>query len=467
LFAYLKQFLFDRRPTSESISFPTDHLGKLRSAARYLSFAALSAVGAESLIENAVNVSGDQISIGQTVVENPDEIYVITLGKAGLASALALDHELRGRITRGICISLRKLHPITSDWQMFGGGHPVPNSQSLSAAEACFDLLREANNKNALVIFVVSGGGSAMLEWPVNPDISLDDLQQANHVLVTCGATINEINVVRRAFSAVKGGKLAACAPNAQIVTLIISDTNPGDEASVASGPTLPLPSNTISASKVVQQYQLESKLPDSILRAIAEPQREVKSNSNATHYVLADNSTAVAAAARAASEMRFRVVIADDISEQEISEGCAKLLSRLDAEQPPVCVISGGEFSCVVRGEGRGGRNLETVLTCAPELEHRNEHIVVLSEATDGVDGNSRVAGAIADNRTMERARALGLDASEFLARSDSFAFLEALGDTFGQGPSHTNVRDIRILIKTARDCDEGLDFGVLEPLC
>lgn len=377
-----------------------------------------------------------------------------------MGMALALHDKIGFDITRGICISLRKLNPISEKWAMFGGGHPVPNEQSLSAAQACFELLEEANQKEALVIFAVSGGGSAMLEWPIDAEITLADLQEANRILVTCGASISEVNVVRRSFSAVKGGKLAALIPKAQVVTLIISDTNPGDEASVASGPSLVAPKSELSALEIVQKYQLEAKLPQTILHAINGPQQKVVPHPNHNHYVLADNRTAVQAAVVAASAMGFRTIVTEDICEQEISDGCAQLLSRLQAEAPPVCLISGGEFSCAVRGDGRGGRNIETVLRCAMGLDQWSEDAVIISKATDGLDGNSRVAGAIGDNRTMERGRALGLDAGEFLARSDSFNYLEALQDTFGWGPTHTNVRDIRVLIKTARDTDAGLEI-------
>lgn len=374
--------------------------------------------------------------------------------------ALALNEALGTRIEKGLCISFRKLHPVNRNWTMFGGGHPVPNSDSLRAAQACFELLQQANSERALVIFAVSGGGSAMLEWPVNQSISLENLQDANRALVLCGATIAEINVVRRAFSAVKGGKLAAFAPMARIITLIISDTNPGDEASVASGPTLLSQSPEVSAAEVVLKYNLASQLPESILDVINGPQEKIQPHPNATHYVLADNHTALKAAAEEASFFGFRTVVVHDICEQEISEGCALLLARLQAEEPPVCLISGGEFSCPVHGTGRGGRNLETVVRCAMDLDPSGKQIVVLSEATDGLDGNSGAAGGIADNETLLRAQTLGLNPSDFLTRSDSFNFLEPLGDAFGQGPTHTNVRDIRILLKTNRNSEAGLNF-------
>jgi len=438
------------------------HLQQLRLAARQISLEGSRAVDSQTVTNDALQKRG---ALAHTIEPYVDSkpIYVVTLGKAALGMALTLNEKFGSSIRQGLCISQRKPHPLNRSWQMFGGGHPVPNAQSLSAAKACIELFERADKEQALIIFAVSGGGSAMFECPANPEISLEDLQVANQVLVTCGASIAEVNAVRTAFSAVKGGKLAARAPNARLVTLIISDTNPGDEASVASGPTLVPMNSELSAGEIVSKYDLEQHLPKTILTAINSLSTKVQPHPNATHFVLADNRSAVDAAAAEASHLGFRTVIADEISEQEISDGCAQLLVRLKAEEPPVCLISGGEFSCPVRGEGRGGRNLETVLRCAMELDAEGDHIVILSEATDGVDGNSRVAGAIADNETTARASSLKLDASKFLSNSDSFGFLEALNDTFGQGPTHTNVRDIRILLKTARDCEAGLNFQEL----
>jgi glycerate-2-kinase len=277
----------------------------------------------------------------------------------------------------------------------------LPNEDSLAAAQAAFALLDRANEEQALVIFLVSGGGSAMME---SPTISLYDLRRLNELLVGCGARINEINAVRRVFSRIKGGKMAAYASNARIVTLIVSDTNAGDEANVASGPTL-------------------------------------SPGINSPYKVLLDNATAMEAARQKASELGFASTIAHHICEQPIEEGC-DLLLREDAD----CVISGGEFSCPVRGDGTGGRNLETVL----RLALRMSGVVALSAGTDGIDGNSPAAGAIADETTIARARNLGLDPHDFLARSDSYNFFEKLNDLIVTGPTGTNVRDLRILLKT-----------------
>ncbi len=378
--------------------------------------------------------------------------------------AQGLDEAIGEKITCGLVSSpLISSQLLDSNrWQTFNGGHPFPNEASLEAARCAFAALDRANAERALVIFLVSGGGSAMLEWPVSEEITLADLRRANQALVTCGARISEVNSVRRAFSAVKGGALARRAPRAQIVTLIVSDTNRGDEASVASGPTLPPPADAPEATDVIRHYHLESTLPASILRSV---QRSIVAADcqpeNSHHHVLIDNFTAMEAAGKKALDFVFAYVIPGSICEQPIQEGCDLLLSRIlppstaNEVEGGFCLISGGEFSCPVTSDGRGGRNLETALRCAIGLDQNKnkicQHIVVLSAGTDGIDGNSPAAGAIADETTIDRARELGLDPNEFLARSDSYVFFEQLNDLILTGPTGTNVRDLRILLRSS----------------
>lgn len=363
-------------------------------------------------------------------------IYSIAIGKAAMSMALGLEDALGNKLTAPV---LRAV-----------GGHPLPDENSLAASQAAFALLDRANAEEATVVFLVSGGGSAMIEWPVSDEISLTDLQTANRILISCGASIAEINAVRRAFSAVKGGALARRAPRTQKFTLIVSDTNPSDEASVASGPTLDPPPDAPKAIEVVEHYQLESLLPQSIMRAVR-AEKPSTSPINGSHRVLLDNHTAINAARDKAIQLGFSCETLYDICEQPIAEGCELLLSRLMSSSSE-CLISGGEFSCPVRGDGRGGRNLETVLRCALGLANhsgKSPHFVVLSAGTDGIDGNSPAAGAIADETTIQRAHNLGLDANDYLAGSDSYTFFERLNDLIVTGPTGTNVRDLRIFLR------------------
>jgi glycerate 2-kinase len=366
---------------------------------------------------------------------SPGPIYSIAIGKAAKSMALGLEDALGDKLTAPVLLAM--------------GGHPLPDENSLAAAQAAFALLDRANAEGATVIFLISGGGSAMIEWPVSDEITLADLQETNRILISCGASITEVNAVRRAFSAVKGGKLARRTPRAQTFTLIVSDTNPGDEASVASGPTLNPPPDSPKAIEVVEHYDLE--LPESIMKAVREEKLSTAAV-NGPHLVLLDNNTAITAAHNKAIELGFSCTTLNDIREQPIAEGCELLLSNL-LSKATECAISGGEFSCPVRGDGRGGRNLETVLRCAIGLANhtgKSPHFIVLSAGTDGIDGNSPAAGAIADETTVQRAQNLGLDANQYLARSDSYSFFEHLGDLIVTGPTGTNVRDLRILLRS-----------------
>ncbi len=406
---------------------------RLQQDARLIFDHALSSVDPRPAVSQAVN----QLHI----TSRP--IYSIAIGKAATSMSLGLDDALGERLTAGVIVASTP-HKSTR-WKSFIGGHPLPNEASLAAARAAFALLDRANEENAIVIFLISGGGSAMIEWPVSDDISLRDLRAANQDLISCGASIAEVNAVRRAFSAVKGGELARRSPRAQMFTLIVSDTNPGDEASVASGPTLAAPPDAPSAIEVVEHYGLDTILPESIMNAIR-PAKHSHEQINGSHVVLLDNRTATRGAHQKAIRLGFNCSLLDHINEQPIQKGCELLLAS------PHSTISGGEFSCPVRGDGLGGRNLETALRCAITLDTQTSHTVVLSAGTDGIDGNSPAAGAIADETTIQRARNLNLDAEHYLARSDSYSFFEQLNDLIVTGPTGTNVRDLRILLKSHR---------------
>jgi len=322
-------------------------LEQLHRLAREIFDHALSAIDPRAAVKQAIKLNGPVVEIGEARLDvSSRPIYGIAIGKAAASMAAGLEEALGARLTERVLVS--------------SGGHPLPNEESLAAALAAFALLDRANADAAVVIFLISGGGSAMIEWPVSDDISRGDLRAANQILVNCGARIAEINAVRRAFSAVKGGALARRAPRAQMFTLIVSDTNRGDEASVASGPTMNTPPDAPNAIDVVEHYQLETLLPHSIMKAIRTAvrtsQEEGLGPAPPAHIVLLDNGTALEAAHSKALALGFTSAILNDISEQPIETGCNLLLSRLLAEPPsdPFCLISGGEFSCPVGGDMR-----------------------------------------------------------------------------------------------------------------
>jgi len=446
------------------------NLTQLRIAAREIFDETLNAVDAGGAVRGAVCLAQSQLSVCDTTIDIGNrKVYSVAMGKAAFTMAYALEQVLRDLFTEGLMSGLRiqsssqqSERKLNSRWRQFEGGHPLPNETSLLAATEAFRLLERANEERALVIFLISGGGSAMLEWPVNDEITLADLRDANNILVNCGASIREINAVRRAFSAVKGGRLAMHAPDCDQITLIVSDVPQGEERNVASGPTLRPPDDVPPALEVIDQYDLGVHLPQTVLRAIANHSQPPQGDSTALrrHFVLLDNQSALAAAARAARLRGFTTEIAADINDQPIEEGCRQLVSRLNTlraqgrskrSSDAVCLISGGEFACPVRGDGLGGRNMETALRLATDQSLSNcAPFVALCAGTDGIDGNSPAAGAIVDSTTGERTGTIGLDPKAFLDRSDAYSFFVALGDAIATGATGTNVRDIRILLST-----------------
>jgi glycerate 2-kinase len=446
-------------------------LQELRRAAREIFDEVLEAVDARRAVLDAVEFDGVTLGVGGTrfdLRERPRKIFSIALGKAAAPMAAALDYRLGQALSAGVLSSTRSDFSLAERWRVYEGGHPLPNEASLEAARAALNLLREADDSSALVIFLVSGGGSAMLELPRDSRLTLGDLREANRALVSCGAQIDEVNAVRRALSAVKGGGLAARAPRAKQVTLVVSDVSPGRAYDVASGPTLPSPNDSPRVREIIRRYELTSMLPPSIILALEESSTthasDIVHTASREFHVLLDNARACAAAADAARSRGLVVEVATDLVEQPVEEGAAAMVSRLaalharvDAPARVACLISGGEFSCPVRGDGMGGRNSETALRCAFEFERvrsgRNvgrlpAHVVALSAGTDGIDGNSPAAGACADETTLARARALGLDASKFLEGSDAYNLFNQLGDAVMTGATGTNVRDVRILL-------------------
>ena len=446
---------------------------QLRNAAREIFDAALRAVDTGDAVRKAIRLEGSNLAVYDQEIQSRNRpIYAIAIGKAATPMAVALEAQLGPHFIKGVIsgppnlagsvagstVSHSESAEASARWERFDGGHPLPNDESLRAAAAAFALLDQANEEHANVIFLISGGGSAMMEWPISSDITLDDIRAANKVLVNCGADITEINAVRRAFSAVKGGRLAERALNCQQVTLIVSDVPLGEDSIVASGPSSPAPSTARYTAIILERYKLRHSLPPRIVKAIDSASAPSKPK-EAPHwsFVLLTNHDAIAAALDAATSLGFASEIAYQIPDLSIEEGVAALNDQLAAmrvrhrgSDKPLCLISGGEFSCPVRGDGLGGRNLETALRLAL-LNSDKEEVIALCAGTDGIDGNSPAAGAIVDSTTIERAKAIGLDAEDFLKRSDAYSFFQALGDGVVTGPTGTNVRDLRILIASS----------------
>jgi glycerate 2-kinase len=385
-------------------------------------------------------------------------VLVISLGKAGHTMVEALAEQV-GQSLEGIVASSVEAATHLRGFRYFRGGHPTPNMESIQAASAMLRAL-EALPANALVIFLLSGGGSSIAEKPIDDDISLDDLISTYRALVHSGAPIAEINAIRKHLSAVKGGRLAQAAAPAQQVSLLVSDVPDNTPDALASGPTMPDSTSVEDCYRIAEKHDLVRQLPAST-RELFEThalEETPKSDDPVFHrsrwWPVLSNQSMVQQARIAAQDTGFAVCVDNSCDDWDYEKAADYLLQRLrdlrksspGKKEERVCLISGGEVTVKVTNGGAGGRNQQFVLACAQKIA--GENITVLSAGTDGVDGNSPATGAIADGTTLERAKARGLNAEAARDKFDAYPFFAALGDAIETGPTGNNLRDVRILL-------------------
>ena len=432
---------------------------ELKQLARQIFQETLAAIDIPAAMQRKLRRRGTRLYCGETVFElsSFEKIFVVAIGKAALAMVDSLALVLAPFVRFEGVVSaptaprkpLRGLH-------YFLSGHPVPNSQSWKSAEAILALLRKCDEKT-LVFFLLSGGGSALVELPLDSRHSLEEVQQINRALVTCGAHIHAVNAVRKHFSAVKGGRLAVAAGPATKLTIAISDVPQGLETALASGPTLPDTTTSAFVTQIIAEYKLDEKFPPSTRRWLAEkkmPETPKPGNPafvNA-HFSLLLGMDDLFHPAHHAAEAKGFIACCDNATDDwPVEKAADYLLTQLEELRNihrgrRVEHIAEGEISSPVTGEGIGGRNSAFVLACVEKIAGRK--IAVLSAGTDGIDGNSPAAGAVADGSTLERAQSAGLDPAEAFRNSDAFTFFTQLGDAIVIGPTGSNLRDLRILL-------------------
>jgi hydroxypyruvate reductase len=407
-------------------------------------------------------------------------IFVIALGKA--ASPMLdtlLERMTRRNGVRGICCSNQL--PKNRNWRFryFEGGHPLPNEDSFAAARATLAMLRKAR-KDTLIFFLISGGGSAMFDLPLAPHITLEETIAFHQLLLASGAPINEINTLRKHFSAVKGGRLAMAAPEAAKVSLLVPDVPLRTLDALSSGPTSPDHSTVAEVRELLARYDLNPRLPPSI-RAFFEredlpespgnkgwrppfvPARRVTSAAtmsgeneafrDSVFEILLSSHDLVENARALAVKAGFHVAVDNSCDDWDYADAARYLLERfhaLRAVHPRLCLISVGEVTVAMdRTPGAGGRNQQFVMACALELEkHAGQRLTVLSAGSDGIDGNTKAAGAIADPTTVARAHAFGFHLKASLAAFNACPLFTALGDSVVTGPTGQNLRDLRLLL-------------------
>lgn len=418
----------------------------------------LAAIDIPTALARKLDRSGSCICAGESVFDLRDfqSIVAIAFGKASLAMADGLTQILSPDFApEGILVTPEAPPRPLAGWRNFIGGHPLPTAGSFAAGRAILNRLARCDSRT-LIFFLVSGGGSAMIEQPLDPGITLEDFQELNAVLVTCGAPIEEINVIRKHLSAIKGGRLAAAAPESTKLTFGVSDVPDGHESALASGPTIPDPTTIENAHRIIERHNLLPKLPARIRsivgrRELRETPKEGDAAFARAHFHLLLRSHDLLHCAHHACEAAGCVCLCDRKTDnwpiERAADHLLAILEGLKKENPgrPVAVLADGEVSSPVTGDGTGGRNSAFVLSCVPKIAA--QRICVLSAGTDGIDGNSPAAGAVADGETLATARAAGLDVNENQRRSDAYNFFHKLGDAIVTGPTGNNLRDLRIL--------------------
>lgn len=423
----------------------------------------LAAIDVPGAIEKKLGRNGSRIRAGERAIDLHEfrSIVAIAYGKASLGMADGLSRVLSPDFSlEGILVVPAMPARQLSGWQTFVGGHPVPNAASFAAGCAILDRLARCDERT-LIFFLISGGGSSLVEQPLDPKVTLADFDRLHSALVTCGGSIEEINAIRKHVSATKGGRLAAAAPKSVKITLAISDVPVGQESALASGPTVPDPSTIRDAEEVAQKYSLIEKFPAPLKaafenHALSETPKPGDQSFARSSFSLVLGQHELMHAAHHACEAEGYVCVCDNSTDNWPFEKSADYLLALlhsqleiqkrDSPGRPVAVLADGELSSPVTGDGIGGRNSAFVLACVSKIAEKN--ITVLSAGTDGIDGNSPAAGAVADGQTAARARSAGFDPVDFLKRSDAYNCFSRLGDAVITGPTGNNLRDLRILL-------------------
>lgn len=431
----------------------------LAKAARAIFFETLRAVDVSAMIRQRVRLDGDLLFFDEKVYDLSHfaEVILIGIGKASLQMGHAVEALLGTRLTRGLLVTNRR-ESLQLKSEIIVAGHPVPDAHSLRAGKRALEILAGCQ-PDSLVIFLISGGGSSLFEVPLSADITLEDLQQLNRILVECGATIEEINVVRKQFSAVKGGKLRKWINARETVAILVSDVNAGDFKTLASNPLFPEEETVEPFQAIIDSYKLADKLSHLFQHFQNRPhpadlKPDERSETRIETCLLAENADVVNAAGSIARNLGYVVWIDRADDEEPYEKTAARLISavaELKRVNPArkVCVVSGGEVSCPVKGQGFGGRNQEFALHCAMRLkEALLADSLVLSCGTDGIDGRSVAVGAIAKVSQSESDKMADADLRHYFQASDTTSWFNESGGLMVTGPTGNNLRDLRIIL-------------------
>ncbi len=450
-----------------------------REELRKIFLAAVSRVNPQSMITERMSVTGESLSVAtgadqfQVHLAKFDRIMVLGAGKAAAKMAAGVKTVLGNRITGGL-IAVKDSHAENlGNIRTIVAGHPVPDAASMDAANEVAALADGADERT-LFITLISGGGSALLCSPMAADgfsLNLEEKQEVTRLLLACGATIQEVNCVRKHLSGIKGGRLAERAYPATSVNLILSDVVGDDLDAIASGLMVPDGTTFADAMRIIERFGIRDRLPRSALQIIEggmagkvpdTPKTGNQVFDNVTNLIIGSNAQALDAARSAAQQLGYDVTLLSSQITGEAREiarfylGIGKdIRKRSMLASPPACIIAGGETTVTIRGTGKGGRNQEMALSFLREIEKQpadSEGLYFLSAGTDGGDGPTDAAGAFASREILEEAIVSRLSPGEYLERNDAYTFFAALGGPTGgllkTGPTDTNVCDIQILL-------------------
>jgi glycerate 2-kinase len=455
----------------EIISDRLQQFARMRDTAREIFSSALKNASIESAFARNIHCERRVLRIGEDLhdLDSYNRFFVVSIGKAAHTMAAALEAQAGGNFEAGIVASSVDHTTQVRGFRYFCGGHPTPTAESIRAAEAILKSL-SALDAASLVIFMISGGGSSIVEKPVvslnDNEISLPDLISTYKTLVHSGAPIAEINAIRKHLSAVKGGRLAQAAYPAQQVSILVSDVPDTTPDGLASGPTIPDSTSINDCERIAARYGLIDQFPKSVAdlfrhRALDEtPKSDDPAFIRARWWTVLSNKVAIDEAAAAATRAGFAVEVDNSCDDWPYEKAAAYLINRLRELRKQVsriCLLSGGEVTVTVRNGGVGGRNQQFAMACAELIS--GSDITVLSAGTDGIDGNSPAAGAVVDGSTLNRISdrksdpirtgGEGVDeARHALAAFNAYPLFEALGDAIITGPTGNNLRDLRILL-------------------
>ncbi len=439
------------------------NISKLRRDARKIFDAGLQAVDPKIAVQKYLKLESGCLQVGEQTYQLSDfhNIFVVGAGKAGAPMAAAVEEVLGDKLSVGV-INVKYGHtePLKKI-KITEAGHPVPDQAGLWGTLEIVELLKDAG-KNDLIICLISGGGSALLPLPVE-GISLAEKQELTEKLLACGATINEINTIRKHISKIKGGQLARLAFPATLITLILSDVVGDPLDAIASGPAVPDTSTFQDVKDILSRYEIWHDIPNPIQSHIQKgsngeipetPKSGDEIFSKVQNVIVGSNIQAVLGAKNEAQDLGYNTLVLSSLIEGEtkdvagVHSAIAKeILKTGNPVKPPACLISGGETTVTLRGGGKGGRNQEFVLAAAIDISGL-EPVVILSGGTDGTDGPTDAAGAICDGQTISKAKKKGMNAMGYLSKNDSYSFFKPLNDLLITGPTKTNVMDLRIIL-------------------